>query len=130
MAEQISYSKETLASMQTKLIASIRQADESIEQEFRELQEFMYMDTINLTADAVTKFVVLSEWRVARLRMKVTSELSTCQKMLNYKPTEGMQRTIKERISQLLTYCQRLNELRDDFTVIQKMVYTQGFSKL
>lgn len=128
---EINYSKETLSQMTSQLNSTITKKDEVITSLLSEIVDLIESCPSDMTISAISTFVISIEWRIVRARMVIFHEISTLHKMLNLKPaSEVMVKTMKNRINQLLLYCQRFNEVKDDLQVIQKMVYTSNLSRL
>lgn len=120
----------------TQQIASLREQmhkfDRSMVASFEELdQALQSLSDSDLTIQQKFDIVIDAEYLIVRVRSKVLLELSRIQSVMS-SPTnsEAVNRQFKDRYNTVISTCQRLNELREDFSVVQRSMYARTFNKM
>ena len=128
MAEQVTLSQQTATlksafnAFDTKLREMLTSVDEALDilnnQDFMSLQEMF-------------DIVVAAEFLIVRVRSKILSELSRIQCVLSSTTsTAGVEKLFKDRYNYIISMCQRINELREDFSVIQRSMLARTNGRL
>lgn len=85
-----------------------------------------------LTLSDLYKVLLGGEHVLVRLRSLVLREVSECNCALSSNSTKSglVTKLYRDRLGVLISYCQRLNELRDDFSVVQRSMYVSKMTTL
>lgn len=117
-------------------VASLKDAfyrfDRMMVSNFEELEQALeVLGSSDLSLQQKFDVVIDSEYLITRLRSKVLLELSRIQSVMsNPTNSETINRQFKERYNSVISTCQRLNELREDFSVVQRSMYARSFNKM
>ena len=86
------------------------------------------LESLELEINYKQKYDVILgvEFLLFKLRVKVTFETMKVKHLLGAELPVSVQAKFKQRSEYLSTYLIRLNEIRDEVAVIQKMVYTKN----
>jgi len=107
-------------------LSLMKKKDDQIESLFLRIEE--KTDVILEDEDIQKNFeaVISTEFLMVKLRVFITHELSSVKLILNNNESNKLIIPIfKKREVYLLSMIQRLNELRDDLTTIQRTIYTK-----
>lgn len=75
--------------------------------------------------------VIGAEYLIVRVRAKILSELSKIQCALSASTiTTGVEKLFKDRYNNIIAMCQRVNELREDFSVVQRSMWARSNGRL
>lgn len=128
MAEQVTLSQQT---------ATLKSAFNSFDIKLRSMMESLdeALDTLNrqdeMSLQQMFDVVVSAEFLIVRVRSKILSELSRIQCVLSSTTsTAGVEKLFKDRYNYIISMCQRINELRDDFSVIQRSMWARNNGRL
>ena len=128
MAEQVTLSQQT---------ATLKSAFNSFDIKLRSMMESLdeALDTLNrqdeMSLQQMFDVVVSAEFLIVRVRSKILSELSRIQCVLSSTTsTAGVEKLFKDRYNYIISMCQRINELRDDFSVIQRSMWARHNGRL
>ena len=128
MAEQVTLSQQT---------AALKSAFNSFDIKLRSMMESLdeALDTLNrqdeMSLQQMFDVVVAAEFLIVRVRSKILSELSRIQSVLSSTTsTAGVEKLFKDRYNYIISMCQRINELRDDFSVIQRSMWARNNGRL
>ena len=128
MAEQVTLSQQT---------ATLKSAFNSFDIKLRSMMESLdeALDTLNrqdeMSLQQMFDVVVSAQFLIARVRSKILSELSRIQCVLSSTTsTAGVEKLFKDRYNYIISMCQRINELRDDFSVIQRSMWARNNGRL
>jgi len=117
---------------QTSLVNSLLSKQQSKDKEFNDLfiQITSLTDSINIESSIKRNYeLVLSlEFLLIKLRILLTSEIAIVKQGISSSLiASSVKLILKQREGYLISQFQRLNEIRDDISVIQKLVYTKSF---
>lgn len=105
--------------------------DKAIHQMFQELNN--KIEEVHNVPDAQmdAKFdkLIAVEYLIVRVRSRVMTELANVQAALSTSGGSSLDRVIKDRYNSVIIMCQRLNEFRDDISVIQRSMYSRTFGR-
>lgn len=105
--------------------------DKAIHQMFQELNS--KIEEVHNVPDAQmdAKFdkLIAVEYLIVRVRSRVMTELANVQAALSTSGGSSLDRVIKDRYNSVIIMCQRLNEFRDDISVIQRSMYSRTFGR-
>lgn len=128
MAEQVTLSQQT---------ATLKSAFNSFDIKLREMLTSVdeALDTLNnqdsMSLQEMFDIVVAAEFLIVRVRSKILSELSRIQCVLSSTTsTAGVEKLFKDRYNYIISMCQRINELREDFSVIQRSMWARNNGRL
>lgn len=75
--------------------------------------------------------VIGAEYLIVRVRAKILSELAKIQCALSASTTTtGVEKLFKDRYNNIIAMCQRVNELREDFAVVQRSMWARNQGRL
>lgn len=75
--------------------------------------------------------VIGAEYLIVRVRAKILSELSKVQCALSASTTTtGVEKLFKDRYNNIISLCARINELREDFSVVQRSMWARYNTRL
>lgn len=128
MAEQVTLSQQT---------ATLKSAFNTFDIKLREMLTSVdeALDTLNnqdsMSLQEMFDIVVAAEFLIVRVRSKILSELSRIQCVLSSTTsTAGVEKLFKDRYNYIISMCQRINELREDFSVIQRSMWARNNGRL
>lgn len=128
MAEQVTLSQQT---------ATLKSAFNAFDIKLREMLTSVdeALDTLNnqdsMSLQEMFDIVVAAEFLIVRVRSKTLSELSRIQCVLSSTTsTAGVEKLFKDRYNYIISMCQRINELREDFSVIQRSMWARNNGRL
>ena len=128
MAEQVTLSQQT---------ATLKSAFNSFDVKLRNMMESLdnALDSLNqqdqMTLQEMFDVVIAAEYLIVRVRSKILSELSRIQCVLSSTTsTAGVEKLFKDRYNYIISMCQRINELREDFSVIQRSMWARANGRL
>lgn len=122
----------TLSQQTATLRESFNQFDSVLRDIFVKLEDALsrlYEEDLSLNK----KFdiVIEAEYIVVAARAKILVELSNIQKVLSSSTTSsGIEKLFKDRYSTIISMCQRINELREDFSVVQRSMWARNNGRL
>lgn len=128
MAEQVTLSQQTAT-----LKSAFNAFDLKLREMFTSVDEAL--DTLNnqdsMSLQEMFDIVVAAEFLIVRVRSKILSELSRIQCVLSSTTsTAGVEKLFKDRYNYIISMCQRINELREDFSVIQRSMWARNNGRL
>lgn len=75
--------------------------------------------------------VIGAEYLIVRVRAKILSELAKIQCAISASTTTtGVEKLFKDRYNNIIAMCQRVNELREDFAVVQRSMWARNQGRL
>lgn len=114
-------------------INSVLSAFDKKNKEIEDLFQRIEQDTDSLLdkdVDRNYETVLKVEFILVKLRIVVSHELSLVKMAINSEIPTAILTAFKKREQLLLSLVQRLNELRDDITTVQRSIYTKGINKI
>lgn len=114
-------------------INSVLSAFDKKNKEIEDLFQRIEQDTDSLLdkdVDRNYETVLKIEFILVKLRIVVSHELSLVKMAINSEIPTAVLTAFKKREQLLLSLVQRLNELRDDITTVQRSIYTKGINKI
>lgn len=114
-------------------INSVLSAFDKKNKEIEDLFQRIEQDTDSLLdkdVDRNYETVLKVEFILVKLRIVVSHELSLVKMAINSEIPTAVLTAFKKREQLLLSLVQRLNELRDDITTVQRSIYTKGINKI
>lgn len=114
-------------------INSVLSAFDKKNKEIEDLFQRIEQDTDSLLdkdVDRNYETVLKVEFILVKLRIVVAHELSLVKMAINSEIPTAVLTAFKKREQLLLSLVQRLNELRDDITTVQRSIYTKGINKI
>lgn len=122
----------TLSQQTATLKESFNRFDSVLRDIFMKLEDALsrlYEEDLSLNK----KFdiVIEAEYIVVAARAKILVELSSIQNVLSSSTTSsGIEKLFKDRYSTIISMCQRINELREDFSVVQRSMWARNNGRL
>lgn len=114
-----------------KCLSAFSVNDSQIKELFSRIQEIIDSIDISTANDTVcSNTLIRTEYLVTKIRLIVTKEQILVKQMLSTSTSPVVLGLFRNRDTYLGLINQRLNELREDATVIQKLIHTKTFQKL
>lgn len=91
------------------------------------------LDSLNNPTDPLNakfEIVIEAEFLLTRARSKVIKELATIQEVISSQPSAGIEKLFRDRYNTIISFCSRLNELREDFSCVQRSMYARNFGRV
>lgn len=122
----------TLTQQSSTLKEQFHKVDRILQGMFNELDDSLEVlrdEKLSLSE----KFDVLvgAEYLLTRIRSRVLRELAGVQSVMSSPTTSPViDKLFKDRYNTVILFCQRLNELREDMSVIQRSMWARSYGRL
>lgn len=122
----------TLLQQTSALRSQFNKFDESVQTLFDSLDKALEdLSSEDYSHNQKFDIVIGAEYLVVRVRAKILLELSRIQTVISAPTTPtGVEKLFRDRYSTVVTMCQRLNELREDFSVVQRSMWARNAGRL
>lgn len=111
--------------VKNKCLAAFKINDDKINELFSEIEDLI--DKSHDTDSKKIDILISTEYLVTKIRTIVTTEQLRVNQLLVSEATEVVKAIFKQRNTYLGIVNQRLNELREDASTIQKLIHTKNF---
>lgn len=115
----------TSVDVKNKCLAAFKINDDKINELFSKIEDLI--DKSHDTDSKKIDILISTEYLVTKIRTIVTTEQLRVNQLLVSEATEVVKAIFKQRNTYLGIVNQRLNELREDASTIQKLIHTKNF---